>query len=315
MSRVRRPLPTPGHGYTLIAGSPRLVSRRSLLAAVGGAVGGAALLAACGSDGATGSDGTALAPETTLDGYGLVQRFPNLNLFTPGEVRLPVSLTDGQNLLTAGPDVLTGWIETFDGERVAEVSAPRRSEGIAIPYWEVRATLDRAVIHTLRLEGDDGYGATFEVWDVADVRTPSLGAALPALDTPTVDDHRGVEPYCSRTPDPCPLHDVTLAEALQQGVPVAFVVGTPAHCQTGACGPGLDFLVAEHERLGATVTMVHADVYADAAATTSAPVIEQLHLDYEPVLYLAGATGIIVDRLDGVWDASELRDRLDALLA
>ena len=73
----------------------------------------------------------------------------------PGEARLPVSLTDGQNILTAGPDVLTGWIETFDGERVAEVSAPRRDEGIGIPYWEVRARLDRAVIHTLRLEGDD----------------------------------------------------------------------------------------------------------------------------------------------------------------
>ena len=67
--------------------------------------------------------------------------------------------------------------------------------------------------------------------------------------------------------------------------------------------------------LGTKVAMVHADVYADAAATESAPVIEQLHLDYEPVVYLTDASGTIVDRLDGVWDASELRDRLDALLA
>lgn len=286
-----------------------VVGRRQFLAATGTAIGSAWLLGACAND-AGGTGGGVPAPE----GFGIVQRFPNTNLFTPGEVRLPVSITDGQNVLATGPDLLTGWVETFDGERVAEVSAPRRDDGITLAYWEVRVTLGEAVIHTLRFEGDDGYGATFELWDPSDVRTPLLGASLPPFDTPTVDDHRGVEPYCTLQPGPCPLHEVTLAEALQRGTPVAFVVGTPAHCQTGTCAPGLEFLVAEHGRLGDRVTMVHADVYADDAATVTAPVVEEFGLDYEPVVYLADATGTIVDRLDGVWDASELRERLDLLV-
>lgn len=284
------------------------IGRRQFLAA-GAAAGATLALGACGGD--SSGDGGPAAPEA----FGIVQRFPNLNLFTPGEVRLPISITDGQSVMTTGPDVLTGWVETFDGERVAEVSAPRRDSGIVLPYWEVRVALERAVIHTLRLEGDDGYGATFEVWDPADVPTPLLGGTLPALDTPTVDDPRGVIPICSLTPEPCPLHAETLAAALQRGVPVAFVVGTPAHCQTGTCAPGLEILVAEHDRLGDRVAMVHADVYADAAATVTAPIVEDLSLDYEPVLYLADAGGTIVDRLDGIWDASELRERLDLLLA
>ena len=76
-------------------------------------------------------------------------------------------------------------------------------------------------------------------------RTPSLGTALPALETPTVDDHRGVGPYCSRPPDPCPLHDLTLVEALQQGVPVAFVVGADRYVAEDA----LELIEVDYEPL------------------------------------------------------------------
>jgi len=276
-------------------------------------------VAACGDDRATtdGQDttGDGIHDGTVPDGFGVVQRYPNMNLFVPGEVRLPVSITDGQNILPKGPAVLTGWVETFDGERVAEVSAPRRSDGIEIPYWEVRVQLDRAVIHTLRFEGDDGYGATFEVWDPADAAAPRLGEAFPPFDTPTVDDHRGVEPFCSLTPEPCPFHTLTLTEALASGRPTVYVVGTPAHCSTGTCAPGLQLLIAENSRLSGVANVVHADVYADDAATEISPAVDALGIQYEPVVYLIGADGVLVDRLDAVWDAGELAARIDLLLA
>jgi hypothetical protein len=61
--------------------------------------------------------------------------------------------------------------------------------------------------------------------------------------------------------------------------------------------------------------MVHADVYADDAATTLAPAVTELGVDYEPIIYFCDATGTVVDRLDGVWDSAELRERLDLLTA
>jgi len=134
---------------------------------------------------------------------------------------------------------------------------------------------------------------------------------MPPFDTPTVDNHRGVEPYCSLTPNPCPLHDVTLTQALASGKPVVYMVGTPAHCQTGTCAPGLLALVDEHTRLGDKVLMVHADVYADNAGTTVAPAVDALKVGYEPIIYFCDAKGVVVDRLDGVWDTTELRARLD----
>ena len=309
------------------------ISRRGLLVAASSA----AALAACGNDSKNAGTGSTDAPttndangandtngahDTTTDGTGapsggwaVVQRFPNYPLFTPGEARLPVSLADATRLLDNGPAEMKGWVEDFEGTRVAEIVGIRRSDGIPTPYWEVRATLEHAVIHTLRFEGDDGYGATFEVFDPADVLTPLTGTMLPPFDTPTEDNHRGVEPYCSLTPEPCPLHSMTLTEALATGKPVAYMVGTPAHCTTGTCTPGLEFLVEQHEALGDRIAMVHADVYADAEGTAVAPAVDALKVQYEPIIYFCTADGTIVDRLDGVWDRQELAERIEALLA
>ena len=282
------------------------------------------MLAACGDDEAKSTDST--GPTDTSggtsgdgvaapDSFAVVQRFPNHPLFTPGDVRLPVSLADTAGNLSDGPATLTGWIEDFEGNRVADIVAKRRGDGIVVPYWEVRATLPEALVYTMRLEGDDGYGATFELYEEGDVKSPLTGTKLPPFDTPTVDDHRGVEPYCSHTPEPCSLHAITLTEALAAGTPVAYMIGTPAHCTTGTCSPGLEFLVSEHERVGDSIAMVHADVYADDAATAVAPAVIALNVEYEPIIYFCDADGVIVDRLDGIWDAGELTERIDLLLA
>lgn len=298
---------------------PRMaLSRRELL--VSGA--GALLLAACGGaeggdqQGTTDTTASSQGSDGTLPaGFQLVQRFPSSPLFTPGQVRLPISLGDGQNLLTGGPRLIDGWIETSNGDRIAELVAERRSDGIVVPYWEVRAELPEPAIYTLRLLGDDGYGATFELFEPGQIASPLTGSPLPPFPTPTVDDHRGVEPYCTLTPDPCPFHALTLTEALAAGTPLAYIVGTPAHCQTGTCAPGLELLVEASTRFGERLTVVHADVYADDAATKVAPAVEALGIDYEPVIYLCDAKGVIVDRLDAIWDRGELNSRLDVLMA
>ena len=203
-------------------------SRRQVITAAGSAV----LLAACGDNAET-------------KPWILVQRFPSEPLLTPGDVRLPISLADDTRMLDNGPATLTGWVETDDDARlrITDVTGIRRHDGIPTPYWEVRATLPAEGSYALRLEGDDGYGASFKVYSPADVISPLTGNELPPFDTPTADDHRGVEPYCTLSPDPCPLHEMTLTEALALGKPLAYMVGTPAHCQTGTCTPGLQFLI------------------------------------------------------------------------
>ncbi len=291
------------------------ISRRDLLAGAGALL----VVAGCGDDSSPASGSSAgttggTEPDPGTTGFTIAQRYPS-NTFVPGAVRLPISLASKGSLLATGPAVLDGRVLDSNDQQIATVSAPIHATDLVIPYWAVNVQIDQPGIFTLRLAGDDGFGAAFMVTDPAAVTVPYIGSLLPPFDTPTVDDHRGVEPYCTLTPNPCPLHDITLTQAMTSGKPVAYMIGTPAHCQTGTCAPGLEFLIKAHDRLGDAIAMVHADVYADDAATTVAPAVDALGLDYEPVLYLCGIDGIVKDRIDVVWDQSELDERLDAFLA
>ena len=49
---------------------------------------------------------------------------------------------------------------------------------------------------------------------------------------------------------------------------------------------------------------MHAEVFADNAATTVAPAVTAAELDYEPVIFVTDASGTVVERIDIIWDAS-----------
>ena len=286
------------------------ISRRHLSAGAGSLL----VVAACGDKSASSSGSSAgTEPDPATTGFTIAQRYPT-NTFVPGKVRLPISIANKKSLLTTGPAVLNGRVLDSNDKQIATVSAPIHSKNMVIPYWPIIVQIDQPGTFTLRLDGDDGFGAAFQVADPSQVTVPYIGSLLPPFDTPTVDNHRGVEPYCTLTPKPCPLHDVTLTQALASGAPVAYMIGTPAHCQTGTCAPALEVLVKSHTRVGDKIIMVHADVYADDSATTVAPAVSALGLEYEPVLYLV-KKGIVADRVDVIWDQQELDERIDAFLA
>jgi hypothetical protein len=280
-------------------------SRRQFILA-GGAM---ALLAACGDD--------AKKSPAARGVDSVAPRITNGPLLVPGESRLAISLVDtNQTLLLTGPATLNAKVVDAEGKQIVTgLTAAMHADGIPQAYWPFRFTMDQPGFYQLLVEGMDTGSGYFGVFNPSQVTMPYIGSTLKPFDTPTVTDHRGVEPYCSLTPNPCPLHAVTLTDALKAGTPVVYMVGTPAHCQTGACAPALQFLVATHQRVGAQATMVHADVYADNAGTQFAPAVDALGLDYEPVIYFVEPDGTIVDRLDGIWDQSEVDQRVDALIA
>jgi hypothetical protein len=147
------------------------------------------------------------------------------------------------------------------------------------------------------------------------VAVPSPGQLLPGFDTPTTGDDGGLAAICTRTPEPCPFHTLTLADALNVGRPVAYYVGTPAFCSTGSCAPALEALIATSERFGDSFVYVHAEVFSDAAGTEVAPAVTALGLTYEPTIFITGADGVIRERLDAVWNQAELEEALDRAIA
>jgi hypothetical protein len=303
------------------------IGRRRFLGLGGAMVGAAALpavLAACGSGGGDGSSSTGVAEDDDSGGTGgpgrsepstdvppvVVKRFSD-TANAAGPARLPITLAGSDGVLvTTGPATLTGRILDADGTEVTTFSVDRRDAEIANPYWPVRVDLATPGIYELFVDGTDANGVAFQLFDAAEVATPVNGDPLPPFDTPTVDDARGVNPVCTLTPDPCPFHEITLTEALASGKHVVYMVGTPAHCQFGTCAPGLEFLVDLAPDYADRAVFVHADVYTDDTATTVAPAVGAIGLDYEPVIYITDATGAVVDRLDVIWDRTELDEVL-----
>jgi len=261
----------------------------------------AGLVVACG-----GSD----APETS---YSVVQRYP-ADVFVPGEVRLPFSLADAAEFITDGPDELGAQIVDLDGNAIGERIAAVRRDITPAPYYAFRTTIDTPGVYGIIVDGGPETGANFQVMERDQVTIPRPGDVLAGFDTPTVGEPRGVDPICTREPE-CPFHSVTLADALSVGRHVAYFVGTPAFCQTGSCTPALETMIGVESEYAEDYVFVHAEVWSDLSATVTAPAVDALGLTFEPALFITGPDGVIAERLDGLWDATELRERLDAAMA
>lgn len=229
----------------------------------------------------------------------------------PGHQRLAFGIADAKGkVVSTGPSKLTGRIVDVNGKVVVpKVEAPRRGEGLPRPYWAFEMALANPGTYTLEV---GKASAAFTVAEAAKLKIPRAGDQLPTFETPTVKDARGVNPICTANPI-CPLHDITLADALQLGKPIALLVGTPAHCKTAVCGPVLTFLIDERDKLAGKMTMLHAEVYKDDSINDITELMVALHLTYEPVLFIADASGTIVTRIDNVWDAAEQRAALGAV--
>ncbi len=297
---------------------PLRVSRRLLL---GGAAASAFLVACGSSDGDAGTSGdTGDAPDGAATGipfgtYVVAQRFPQ-DVQESGLQRLPISLAtaDGR-LVSDGPDTLSATVDDADGNPLGlELSTVRRDLESGA-YYSFRVPIETPGIYFLIVEGGPEGGAAFQVMEPGSVAVPGPGDPMPPFDTPTVDDERGVDPLCTREPEPCPFHDVTLTDALLSGKPVVYLVGTPAFCQTGTCAPALDSMIDVQDRFGDSFTWVHSEVYTDNTATTPAPAVEAANLTFEPSLFVIAPDGNVIERLDALWDETELVEVLDRALA
>lgn len=297
-----------------------MISRRTFITGSLGVIGATStvgvgsLLAGCSGE----STATTSESVAALGDLQLVQRFPQV--LVPGNVRLPISLANQAGLLTTDggfelPNTLSAQLINADTQEVVaeSLSADRHDTGLTIPYWPFRVDIDKPGIYTLIVDGGPAEGAAIQVLNATEVLIPLVGSQLPGFDTPTVDDHRGVEPVCTRTPEPCEFHNITLNEALALQKPIAYLVGTPAHCQTGTCAPALESLINVKKSIGDAMTFLHTEIYTDNKATTVAPAVVALKMEYEPAIYITDASGKILERFDAVFDAEEISSTITAL--
>jgi hypothetical protein len=180
---------------------------------------------------------------------------------------------------------------------------PATPSGADIPpgaLYTVPVEFASTGLHEMVVVTDDGRAGTvaIEVRDAESSVLPAPGTQAPAVATPTTADHLGYERICTRTPEPCGMHEVSLDEALAADRPVVVLFATPAFCQTAVCGPTVDVLEEVRQDGFDDVTFIHCEIYEDAGETLGDPVAAW-ELPTEPWMYVVDAGDTIVRRADG----------------
>ena len=291
------------------------VGRRAFL------VGGAAFLAAAACGGGDSEEGDRPAISVTSTKANdelnlLVASVPVLA--TAPDQRVALMVLQGQDPVAADTpvEVLFGQVQGQSvGQTIGPFPAERHGDGLTRPYHLVRATFPVPGNYAIQATvGGKQALAALEAVDPAKDQAPKVGQPLLATKTPTTADPMGVNPLCTATPA-CPLHDASLDAALAEMKPVAVLFGTPAFCETDTCGPVLDILIDEMKPYADRMRFIHVEIYTDRTLKATTAPVQAYKLPGEPFLFLAGADGVVRERIAGPYDRAELRAALAKTVA
>ena len=178
----------------------------------------------------------------------------------------------------------------------------------AVPgVWNIEVTLD-----------DGRASGAFEV--VRDMTSPLVGEKAIATVSPTEANPRGVDPICTRTPA-CSMHELTIADALEANKPTVIIFATPRFCTSRTCGPVVDFVQEQADRVGDAASFVHVEIWKDDDEAVNKPPQGwvEAFADWkfggtEPWIYFVGPDGVVKDRWLGAVGPNEVRRAVDELV-
>ncbi len=312
---------------SLHAGSGALAGSTLARLAVPGIGAAGALLAACSADPVAPTVVPLFSPDRVLVA-GRAQRIP-FAIVSPdpslGETEVALPADDGAVDVTISHEGSVVFETSVAGrvvnhDHVGEPD-PDHQHANLFRYYPLRATLTEPGIYDLAI-GIAGTRSELvvQIFDRSEVGVLANGDPFPAIVTPTFTASDGVDRLCTRF-EPCPFHSVSADQVVGSGRAMALLVATPAFCSTAYCGPVLETLIAE-STAHPDIEFVHVEVYANPDEVDGnyldpgiriAPALIELGLEFEPSLFLVSADGTIVDRIDNVFDQTELAEALHTL--
>ncbi|HUQ62515.1 MAG TPA: hypothetical protein VM121_02025 [Acidimicrobiales bacterium] len=150
-------------------------------------------------------------------------------------------------------------------------------------------------------------------------KVPAPGDPAPATKTLTVSstdvpkaaiDSRAGD--SGEIPDP-ELHQKMLADSLAAGRPAVVVFSTPVFCVSQFCGPVTDMVDELSRTYSDRADFIHVEVWKDGQKREVNDAMKEWKMETEPWVFLIGADGKIVLRLDNVATRAELEPYLQQL--
>jgi len=274
----------------------------------------ALLLAACD---------TSAAPNPSPSGSQLAAVVVASELVAGPQQRVPIGILDHNTPVTdAAVHVRAFVLQGTTGVMKGEADAPFKGAGLEgagayvahldlIPAgnWglEITATRPNGARLSQRL--------AFNV--IAAPVVPGVGQAAPASHSPTIHDVADPATIDSGRP-PDDMHQLSIAQALQQHKPTLVVFASPAFCTSRVCGPEVHVIQGLEPAYRNRLTFIHVEIYRDFVPDPSKRQLAQTVVDWrlqtEPWVFLIDANGIIQSRFEGPTASDEVKAAIDQLL-
>ena len=131
----------------------------------------------------------------------------------------------------------------------------------------------------------------------------AVGTKAISTTTPVATTEHGLREICTREPA-CPLHTISLDEALKNGKPTVVVFATPLLCESQLCGPVTDEVILASQKFGKQANFIHVEEFLPGPdlkpdASKLSPGFTAWGFTTEPWVIVIDDKGVIRARLQG----------------
>jgi len=179
--------------------------------------------------------------------------------------------------------------------------------------WGVEASVPRP----------DGSVATVEVVMEVHERTMSVdvGEVPPDRDSRTLDDVEDVSQLTTGSNRDESLYQISIADAIENGLPTVVVFASPAFCTNAVCGPQVEVLSNLSNAYRDRADFVHVDLFVnpkeiqgDLTRAVPTPLLSDWGLVSQEWTFVMASDGVVVGRFENFVPYGELEQSLVTVL-
>ena len=170
---------------------------------------------------------------------------------------------------------------------------------------------------------DSGVNRTVQLsFPVGDATAaPQMGAPAIASRNKTVGDVERLSQLSTGSLLDPDLYQITIAEAVESGLPTVVVIASPAFCTNAVCGPQVEVLQQLKDQFEGRANFIHVDFYdnpeeiqGDLDRARISPTVLEWNLPSTEWSFVIDRQGIIVGRFESFTTLGELRAVLETVL-
>jgi hypothetical protein len=193
-------------------------------------------------------------------------------------------------------------------------------EAQAQGVYAVQLTFDRAGTWGLEVveqeAGKPPEANTFAITVLDAPRTPAVGSPAPRSRNLIASDVDGDVSNIDTSVPPDPrLHQVRIADMIDQGRPQLIIFATPKFCTSQVCGPVVDVVRTLMPAYSDKVAFIHQEIWEDFGTKDVFDTVDEWNLQSEPWVFLVDSQGLVRAKFEGLTTAKEIEEALKQMLA